>query len=64
MQSVTNNIKELLTPEKDKAKLPPERIKINNTTNTSNKEQTDKKLVAGKRKEKYCNTEKQKQRNK
>ena len=58
MQSVANKIKELLTPEKTKAKLSPERVKVNNTTNTSHKEQTDKKLDAGKRKAKCCDTEK------
>ena len=62
MRSVTNKIKELKTPTKKKTKqnklkqikLSPERVKINNTTNTSRKEQkqTDKKLDAGKRKAK------------
>ena len=46
MQSVTNKIKELQTPTKKnqnklkQIKLSPERVKINNTTNTSRTKQT------------------------
>lgn len=55
-----SKIKELQTPTKKnqnklkQIKLSPERVKINNTTNTSRKEQkqSDKKLDAGKRKPK------------
>ena len=47
MESVTDKVKELLTPEKTKPKLSPKKKKINNNnnnvTNTSHMEQTENK---------------------
>ena len=59
MQSVTDKVKELLTPEKTKPKLSPEREKIMRQT-PGHMEQTDKKLDARKRKAKCCYAEKTK----
>ena len=46
MESVTDKVKELLTPEKTKPKLsppPPPKKRKNNVTNTSHIEQTENK---------------------
>ena len=43
MESVTDKVKELLTPEKTKPKLSPKNNNNNNLTNTSHMEQTENK---------------------
>ena len=43
MESVTDKVKELLTPEKTKPKLSPPQKRKNNVTNTSHIEQTGNK---------------------
>ena len=59
MQSITDIVKELLTPEKTKRKLSPEREKIMRQTRVILKrKKRDKKLDAGKRKAKCCYTRK------
>ena len=43
MESVTDKVKDLLTPEKTKPKLSPKKKRKNNVTNTSHIEQTENK---------------------